>query len=208
MVAGNVAGCATLAATADLEAQKQARREGVVDFLVNSLDEALRILKNEVRKRNSVGVCIGSVRDAVELEMIERGVTPDLVFVGSGERQTVARFGGLVREIRATEPKPPWVFLRWRVGQTPARSMPKLDAIALDCLAGEPSTQRWIRLSPRYLGRANLAERAFYCAPDAPMRILREFDAAVQTGAIEAEVLVSVIADGESREFRLSPPAV
>ena len=33
-------------------------RDGVIDFLVTSLDEALRILKNEMRKRTAVAVCV------------------------------------------------------------------------------------------------------------------------------------------------------
>src|SRR5947209_11758122 len=49
IVAANIAGAASLCATSDQQQQKQAVRDGVVDFLVTSLDEALRILKNEIR---------------------------------------------------------------------------------------------------------------------------------------------------------------
>ena len=59
-VAGNIAGVASLCASADPAIQKQAVRDGVVDFLVTSLDEALRILKNEIRKREPVAVCVGA----------------------------------------------------------------------------------------------------------------------------------------------------
>ena len=64
VVAANIAGAATLAATADRAAQKQALRDGVADFLVTSLDEALRILKNQLRKRETVAVCV-ALRPAV-----------------------------------------------------------------------------------------------------------------------------------------------
>ena len=74
VVAGNISGVATLAATADSNAQKQAIRDGIVDFLVTSLDEALRILKNEIRKRQTVAVCVGSAPDLIQREMLERGV--------------------------------------------------------------------------------------------------------------------------------------
>ena len=40
LVAANIAGAASLAASADAAARKQAMRDGVVDFLVTSLDEA------------------------------------------------------------------------------------------------------------------------------------------------------------------------
>ena len=56
------AGAATLTASASAEAGKQAMREGVVDFLVTTLDEALRILKNEVRKHETVAVCVARRR--------------------------------------------------------------------------------------------------------------------------------------------------
>ena len=79
VVAANIAGAASLVATADRAAQKQAIRDGVADFLVNSLDEALRILKNQLRKRETVAVCLGLAPEAVEREMQERGVLPDLL---------------------------------------------------------------------------------------------------------------------------------
>jgi len=53
LFAANIAGVASLAASDDPATQRQAIREGVVDFCVNSLEEALRILKNEVRKRQA-----------------------------------------------------------------------------------------------------------------------------------------------------------
>ena len=79
IVAANIAGAATLAASADRAAQKQAIRDGVADFLVNSLDEALRILKNQLRKRETVAVSVTMKPAAMEREMNERGVAPDLV---------------------------------------------------------------------------------------------------------------------------------
>jgi len=78
LVAANIAGAASLAATADAAAGKQAIRDGVADFLVTSLDEALRILKNEIRKRETVAVCVAAASEAVEGEMLRRGVAPDL----------------------------------------------------------------------------------------------------------------------------------
>ena len=58
LVAANIAGAASLAVSADADTGRQAIRDGIVDFLVTSLDEALRILKNEIRKRSTVAVCV------------------------------------------------------------------------------------------------------------------------------------------------------
>ena len=66
VVAANIAGAATLAASPDPAAQKQAVRDGVVDFLVTSLDEALRILKNEIRKHETVAVCVAAAPDDLQ----------------------------------------------------------------------------------------------------------------------------------------------
>jgi urocanate hydratase len=207
-IAGNVAGCATLAVTADVESQKHAIRDGVVDFVVNSLDEALRIVKNEIRKRTTVSVCIGGDRNIVELEMVERGVSPDMVFAGTlANRRTVSHFDENAREILLEGGKQSSAFLMWQVDNAPARWMPKLDAIALECLADEPATQRWIRVSPRYLGRAALAERAFSCSPESAGRILRRFSEAVEDGSIGAEVSLCMADDGESKVLRLRPKA-
>jgi hypothetical protein len=79
VVAANIAGAATLVASADLATQKQAIREAIADFLVTSLDEALRILKNQLRKRETVSVCVAMAPAAMEREMDERGVEPDLL---------------------------------------------------------------------------------------------------------------------------------
>ena len=79
IVAANIAGAASLAATDEPAAQKQAIRDGVADFLVTSLDEALRILKNQIRKRETVAVCVAAAPEAVGREMLRRGVLPDLL---------------------------------------------------------------------------------------------------------------------------------
>jgi urocanate hydratase len=206
MVAGNVAGCATLAVTPDESARKLAIRDGVSDFVVTSLDEALRILKNEIRKHNAVSVCIGADRHLVEQEMLERGVLPDIVLgkdpTGSGQ---AVHFGESVREIQIAESRRPVAFMAWQISQNPGRWMPMLDRIAFECLVQEPWIQRWIRLSPRYLGRAGTAERAFSCEPQAASRILRQFEIAVGDGAIAAEVAVSIIDGDKSKALRLSP---
>src|SRR5947208_3583525 len=69
IAAANIAGAASLCATANQEAQKQAVRDGIADFLVTSLDEALRILKNEIRKHAPVAVCIGAAPAIIEPQM-------------------------------------------------------------------------------------------------------------------------------------------
>jgi urocanate hydratase len=205
VVAGNVAGCATLAATADQTAQKHAIRDGAVDFVVTSLDEALRILKNELRKRAAVAVCVGADPGAMEKEMVERGVLPDLVFEASfGGVREMPNFGGRLREIRLTHPDAELALLQWQVAESPARWMGKLDAIALDCLQPDSWAHRWIRMYPRYCGRSAQARRALYCDLELARHIVDIFTAAVRNGAVGTEVMASLTIDDETKMSRLS----
>jgi urocanate hydratase len=206
VIAGNVAGCATLSATADSAVQKLVIRDGVVDFAVTSLDEALRILKNEVRKCATVAVCVGAAPSAVEREMIERGVLPDLVFDGlPDKRRDVPDFGYGVRAVQLMKPDAGLAFVTWQVAQAPARWMAKLDAIALDCLSSDGQARRWIRLSARYCGRSAQARRAIFCELDSAKQIVSRFAAHVQDGEIDTEVLASLLSGDEEQAFRWSP---
>ncbi len=62
---------------------KVAMRRGAVDFVVNSLDEALRTLKNQIRQGRPLGVALTGEVAAVLAEMVERGVLPDRMFGGA-----------------------------------------------------------------------------------------------------------------------------
>ncbi len=214
VIAGNVSGCATLAATADLAAQKLAIRDGVVDFVVTSLDEALRILKNEVRKCATVAVCVGAAPATVEREMIERGVLPDLVFEGlPGERRDVPDFGAAFgsglnlgsRKVELTAPDAGLAFVTWQAAQAAARWMPRLDAIAQDCLSSDRRAQRWIRLSPLYCGRSAQARRVLYCEQDLATQIISQFEAHVKEGEIETEVSAGWAIGDKTEVFRFVP---
>lgn len=148
VVASSIAGAASLCATANQRAQKQAIRDGIVDFLVTSLDEALRILKNEIRKRGPVAVCIADAPAPIEAEMAERGVVADLVRL----------------PLESFEVQPPGsALITWTVSSAPAQWMPRLDALALECLDSEAgSARRWLRLAPRCLGRLAQSTRLLY----------------------------------------------
>jgi urocanate hydratase len=154
VVAANIAGAATLVASADLAAQKQAIRDAVVDFLVTSLDEALRILKNQLRKRETVSICVAMGPAAMEREMNEHGVRPDLlrreVAVALLHEALVHQEGESGETDLASIP----ALVIWRADSSRRKDLATLDAIALECLdAGDWPGRRWLRLAPRYLGR-------------------------------------------------------
>jgi len=197
IAAANIAGAASLAATLERHTQKQAVSDGIVDFLVNSLDEALRILKNQLRKREPVAVCVGLAPGAVEGEMRERGVAPDIL------RADVL----WQTEEPDGETSSASAIVTWTVATAPARWLPKLDAIALDCLDPDARrARRWLRFAPRYLGRAAKTMRSMRCGHGFTARFVERVRRAVESGEIGAAVEIREREQsGLARENRLEP---
>lgn len=197
LVAANIGGAASLTVSSDAEARKQAIRDGVVDFLVTSLDEALRILKNEVRKRTTVAVCVATAPEAAEADfarqMIERGVTPDLTW-----------------RIEAVPQDADQVLLAWSVASGAARWLPKLDALALHCLDSDSSpaaatSRRWLRLAPRYLGRMAQGVRMLRCDEQTAVRLQQEIREQVERGEISVNVDLWQCHNGQPEWSSLAP---
>ena len=90
----SIAGGTTLVVDPDTAMVKAVFRQGGVDFLVNTLDEALRVLKNEIRRGRPLGVGLVAEVGLVLEEMVERGVVPDLeVSVGGEAEELLGREG-------------------------------------------------------------------------------------------------------------------
>src|ERR1700748_3178765 len=79
LIAASIAGAASLVLETGTEAVRHCVRNGIVDFAVTSLAEALRILKNEVRKRQPIAVLLERQPMSVLAEMVERGAQPDML---------------------------------------------------------------------------------------------------------------------------------
>jgi urocanate hydratase len=78
-LAATMAGAAYLGIEVDPERIKKRLKTGYCDFMVSTLDEALRILKNAIRKKEAVSVgLVGNCADVIP-ELAERGVVPDLL---------------------------------------------------------------------------------------------------------------------------------
>jgi hypothetical protein len=188
--AANIAGGASLSSTADVARQKQAIHDGVVDFLVTSLDEAVRILKNDIRKRQPVAVCVAAEPDSLAAEMAGRGIAPDL-----------QRPSNPISPIRPDAAEDA-VLVAWSVSSAPARWLPRLDELALECLDFEcldfegldfgcldqdvAAARRWIRQAPRYLGGLGREFRLVCASRDFGSRFVervRERSAAGEIGA-------------------------
>src|SRR6266481_4765408 len=78
-LAATMAGACFLGIDVDAERIKKRLKTGYCDFMVNNLDEALRILKNAVRKKEALSVgLVGNCADVIP-ELAERGVLPDIL---------------------------------------------------------------------------------------------------------------------------------
>jgi urocanate hydratase len=78
-LAATMNGAACLGIDVDPERIKRRVKTGYCDVMVTNLDEALRILKNAVRKREAVSVgLVGNCADVIP-ELARRGVVPDVL---------------------------------------------------------------------------------------------------------------------------------
>jgi urocanate hydratase len=206
LVAANIAGAAALAATADPAAQKLAIREGVADFLVTTLDEALRILKNQLRKRETVAVCVALPPSEVESEMNVRGVAPDLL--RRNLRVPLLHQALLIQEseetVRDLSEIP--ALVTWRLDSALPKEMDQLDESALDCLDADAwAARRWLRLSPRYLGRLAQGLRLLDTNREFAARFIDRVRQSVERNEITVTVEICSYFRGQRDEFRFAP---
>jgi hypothetical protein len=130
--------------------------------------------------------------EAVEREMLERGVLPDLLPPTGTVREEFLVQGA--RRVSLSAANAAAVLVAWRVSSAPAQWLPKLDAIALDCLGAEDqAARRWIRLAPRYLGRLAQGFRIASFSPQAMQAFISRVDEGMKTGVIAVEVKIETV---------------
>jgi Urocanase Rossmann-like domain len=78
-LASTIAGAVCLSLEQDPATARQALRTGACDFVVNTLDEALRAMKNQVRQHKPLSVGLQGNQSQILNEILERGVAPQLV---------------------------------------------------------------------------------------------------------------------------------
>lgn len=161
VVAATIAGAASLCVESDPETLRAAMRGGLCDFVVGTLDEALRILKNEVRRRRAVSVGLQAEPTACVRECVDRGFQPDLLLrlPSSIDRETqVLLERGAAVLAEPPQPESDTSLLCWSVDRDAARRMRRISQIAAESLdpaqADTADRQRWLEAAPRALGRA------------------------------------------------------
>jgi hypothetical protein len=158
LIAASIAGSASLCVEEDGALLREGLRHGFCDFVVNSLDEALRILKNEVRRARPVSVGLTRAPHLCVEEMIDRGLQPDLLSPGASanEAQLFFERGALPIPEQAAD-RSGTSLLLWTATE-PARNLPRLASMAREALdparPDTPARLHWLEAAPRYLGRA------------------------------------------------------
>lgn len=171
--AANIAGAASLAASAEARSVRQSMREGAIDFVVNSLDEALRILKNQVRKREPVAVGVSVAPAALLREMLERGVLPDVLASKLPPDPALDIFAEQGARIVAPGAIPDGMaFQTLTVPSAFAQRVAAFDALLLSLLpSGDAANRRWLQLSPRYLPVSARRLRSLACGGETASQI-------------------------------------
>jgi urocanate hydratase len=194
-LAANIAGAATLGVDADAERLRHGIRNGMCDFVVNHLDEALRILKNEVRKKQPVSVCLEGDFAEILHEAVERGLQPDLLAVrveeGSqddAELRVLVERGAIV--LNNAEAKTSFAEVTWTAESAAAMWLPKADLLAAEVLPGGDERSRWLKLAPRYLGRAMANRRYLRMSDEELADFQTRVTAAVASGAIGTAITI------------------
>jgi urocanate hydratase len=94
-LAANVAGAVSLTIEPDSAVVRNALRSGSCDFVVNTLDEALRAIKNEIRKHRPLSVGLEGEPSSVLAEIIDRGVAPEIFTGPTAYPEAAAHFRSL-----------------------------------------------------------------------------------------------------------------
>ncbi|HEU5457976.1 MAG TPA: hypothetical protein VFU68_05115, partial [Terracidiphilus sp.] len=165
----------------------------------------LRILKNEVRKRQPVAVCVSAAPEEVEHGMLERGALPDFLPETDGRLR-----GATLRHAEAhiIRPEPlgaSHAWLVWGVQEAPAQWMPRLDALAAEVVSEEPIAARWLRHAPRYVGRQARGLRVLRCSLHAASGIVDQFESAARSGAGGSGLWLTLRVGEESSQYAWGP---
>lgn len=158
IVGACVAGVVSLCIDAEAEILRAGLRAGFCDFVVGHLDEALRILKNELRRHRVVSVGLTADPEACLAEIVERGLQPDFLSFSSPEPRA-ARFLLERGALRIPEDSPDLhtAVVQWSVATEPQKSLRAIAHIASGALdphrADTPARRHWLELSPAYLSR-------------------------------------------------------
>jgi urocanate hydratase len=206
LIAASIAGAASLVLETQTDAVRYCVRNGIVDFAVTTLAEALRILKNEVRKKQPIAVLLEREPADVLAELVERGAQPDMLR-WTAEEPAEQGYVDMLKE-RGARPLPPPLEtppdsaeeVRWRAGEGGSSALRQLDLLAGQILPAEDvERQNWIARAPRYLPRAMRLERRVAMSGAERATFIAAVEERTREKTLAAPVEID--ADGQVRSF-------
>ena len=184
-IAANIAGAVSLIIDNDPAHLREATRTGAVDFTVTTLDEAIRAMKNEVRKQTPLSVSLNSDPILTLDEVLERGLAPQLFATFLLPHPRIAQAASSFHSLGAAlidftdtaEPAPGFQSIQssltplledsdWTLQtftfDTPA-DLRSFDAAALGFLPPQETLRRrWLEAAPRILQRQRPPHRTLW----------------------------------------------
>jgi hypothetical protein len=184
-IAASIAGAVSLAIDNNPAHIREVVRAGAVDFTVTTLDEAIRAMKNEVRKQSPLAVALDAEPISTLAEILERGLVPQVFANFLPRNPRINEAATALHSIGATlidftegsEPIPNsqsaqiilapllkdkgWTLQTFTF-ETPA-ALRAFEAKALDLLSPEDKVRRrWLESAPRIVQRERPPQRTLW----------------------------------------------
>ncbi len=156
-IASTLSGAAFLGIHPQLQPLKFSQQQNACDFLVNSLDEAVRILKNEIRKRQPISVGLLGSAEEVLSQLVERGIQPEFLVNSTLDAAAthqaklhLTKRGAILLQERYESTQ--HAIIRWII-ENP-KDVPLIDVRALSVLPAEDAVRRrWVQRAGAYFFR-------------------------------------------------------
>jgi urocanate hydratase len=167
-------GAAFLGIDSDAEHIKRCVKTGYCEVMVNNIDEALRMLKNAVRRGKGASIGLIGNRDELFPELAQCGVVPDLLtdskFALSGTAKTQAmreleKLGThVIDSAKAHDYLQPlfdggWRLTVWMALSGEPSDIAGLDRMALGMFPRDEYVQRWLAIAGKYVRFQGLPAR-------------------------------------------------
>ena len=169
-LASGITGAVCLSLEQDPATARQALRTGACDFVVNTLDEALRAMKNEVRQHRPLSVGLQGSQAEIVDEIFERGVAPQLVIgvAGLAAHQKFQIQGAIVFTDAQAAALVAFfaVAAQWTAHDFPqptSSALKSFDLRAADILSPDDTFRRtWLAAAPRLFPRETPPHRVLW----------------------------------------------
>jgi urocanate hydratase len=197
---------------------KAAVRNGSCDFMVNTLDESLRVLKNELRKHKALAVGLLGDASAILPAMVDRGVQPDLVAETPSSQTDASLYRPALLQLiergaknidmsaEKLSPSAGQMEVVWTAANL--ADWKRMDALALQQLPpADTLRRRWLQQASGCFHRQHPLQRVLHLQPDELSLLLHAFQVAMYAGELQEPATVAwQAADGRQQSIHLQRP--